>query len=246
MCGRFNILSDAEALMDTFEILQGNVELQTFEPGYNVSPSVRNTRIDSIHTARVTRIPIVRLGEDGRRVLQEAVWPLVPVWASGQIPKYATANARAETMTTLASYRNAWKKSQRCLIAATGFYEWQRVEYQKNKQPWHIYHLEQPVMGFAGLWEVGYTTEGEPFESCAIVTTSANQLMAEIHNSNQRMPVIIDPAKRDTWLGTDSEAALELAVSYRDGLLSADPISSRINNPGYNRPDCLEPIDIST
>ncbi len=98
-------------------------------------------------------------------------------------------------------------------------------------------------MSFAGLWEQGYTDDGEVYESCTIVTTEANELMAKIHNSNRRMPVIIDPDVRDIWLSNDHDAARLLTQTYDDGYLRADPISTRINNPRYSDPDCVERLE---
>ncbi len=230
--------------MNTFEILQGDMTLESFEPRYNISPSVRNTLVTSNEDGGLTRIPIIRPGLGHRRMLKSAIWPLIPIWAPAQVPKYSTANARSETMTSKASYHHAWKKSQRCLIPATGFYEWQNMTHHRYKQPWHIRHGNREVLSFAGLWERGQTLDGQEFESCSIVTTQANDLMAEIHNSNYRMPVIVDPECWDQWLSCDNEAALRLAVTYPDGQLTADPISTRINNPNYNRSDCLEPVEL--
>lgn len=245
MCGRFNILTDVDALMTTFGILESNVELEHFEPRYNISPSKTNSEISSSGSSNLTLIPMVRLGDDNQLVLKNAIWPLIPMWAGSTVPKYSTANARSETMTTRSSYRNAWKNFRRCIVPATGFYEWQVVEGQRIKQPWHIRHQKQSVMGFAGLWERSWTDDGQPFESCTIVTTQANELMARIHNTNHRMPVIVDPELREVWLGDDNDSALELTVPYRNGELTADPISSRINNPKYNEQDCLDRIDLA-
>ncbi len=243
MCGRFNILTDADALMTTFEILSENCQLEPFEKRYNISPTAKNTAVGEAKDDRLITIPIVRRSSEGQRLLQSAIWPLVPVWANSEVPKYSTANARSESMTSKPSFRNAWRKSQRCLIPATGFYEWQSVAGQRHKQPWHIYHREQPVMGFAGLWERGWNSDGEAFESCSIVTTKANQLMSEIHNTNFRMPVIVDPDEWDEWLGLGDDTALQMARTYPEGRLTADPISMRINNPHYNQPDCLERVE---
>jgi len=243
VCGRFNILTDADTLMRTFNILPGNFKLEPFEPRYNISPSTRKVAISSKQDGAITHIPIVRLGADGRRHLTAAIWPLIPVWANAEVPKYATANARAETMVERPSFRNAWQQAQRCLVPATGFYEWQNVAGLGHKQPWHIWHTDQALMAFAGLWEKGRTADGTLFESCAIVTTKANQLMTQIHNTNQRMPVIVDADNRDQWLGRDSHSALQLTASYADGRLQAVPISTRINNPNYTYSDCLEPLD---
>ncbi len=245
MCGRFNILTDVDTLLAVFEVTSYNKsEIQPLLNRYNISPSQRNIAIHSLNLDLLSMIPIVRLGDDGERVLINAIWPFIPVWAGYQIPKYSTANARSETMVNLASYRNAWKNSQRCLIPATGFYEWQSVSEMKNKQPWHIKHENQAIMAFAGLWERGNLVDGTPFESCTIVTTAANSLMQKIHNSKQRMPVIIDPENTDQWLDNDSDAALQLAVTYPNVGLQAYPISNRINNPSYHQKDCIEPVGL--
>lgn len=243
MCGRFNILTDVDSLLTAFEILSHRSELSTYEPHYNISPSPKNKAIDSLGDL-LTKIPIIRLDQNGDRVLRNAIWPLVPAWSNGVIPKYSTANARSETMTTAASYRAAWRNGRRCLIPATGFYEWQGMGNDRPKQPWHIQHKTQTIMSFAGLWEQGYTDDGAPYESCTIVTTNANELMAEIHNTNKRMPVIVDPDERDIWLSEDQDTARRLARTYDDGRLQADPISTRINNPRYSDPDCLERVEI--
>ncbi len=243
MCGRFNILTDAAALMATFEILEQNSQLDSFGLRYNISPSPRNTPIRSRENDELTRIPIIKLSDENERILCSAIWPLVPIWAGAEIPKYSTANARSETMRKLPSFRNAWKHDRRCLIPATGFYEWQIVPHQRVKQPWHIQHKEQSVMSFSGLWERGVAANGEEFYSCTIVTTAANSLMAEIHNSNKRMPVIIDPKHRDQWLRGDKESTFNLLGPYTDGRLSAYPISTRINNPKFSGMDCIEPIE---
>ncbi len=147
-------------------------------------------------------------------------------------------------MTSAASYRSAWRNSRRCLIPATGFYEWQVVGNDGPKQPWHIQHKTQTIMSLAGLWEQGYTDDGEVYESCTIVTTEANELMAEIHNTNKRMPVIVDPEDREVWLSEDHDAARQLTRTYDDGNLQADPISMRVNNPRYSDPDCIERVEI--
>lgn len=245
MCGRFNILTDVDTLLTAFEILRERSDFLSYKPNYNISPSPKEQPID-LSDDVLTRIPMIRLDQHGRKVLRSAIWPLVPVWSRGMIPKYSTANARSETMTTAASYRAAWRNSRRCLIPATGFYEWQATGKDTPKQPWHIRHKDQTIMSLAGLWEQGYTDDGEVYESCTIVTTEANELMAKIHNTNRRMPVIVDPGDRDVWLSKDHDAARQLARAYDDGYLRADPISTRINNPRYSDPDCVERVEIQS
>ena len=234
-------MTDADSIVAAFEILKDRSDLFPFEPRYNISPSPPNLSIGDANFESLTRIPIIRNERGAGRVLRNAVWPLIPFWSNGAVPKYSTANARSENMAERNSYRHVWKRGQRCLIPVTGFYEWQVVANEKRKKPWHIMHSEQPIMSLAGLWERGRTAEGEPFDSCTIVTTAANSLMSEIHNSNFRMPVIIDPEHREQWLGGDNDAAMSLTETYVDGKLEAYPISTRINNPKYNEPDSVSP-----
>ncbi len=243
MCGRFNILTGASVLRKTFGIIEDNCSLSDYEPSFNVSPSPKNTPINSQSMPDLTRIPIVRISSESDRMLQLAIWPLIPTWASNCVPNYSTANARAETAAAKPSFRNVWRRSQRCLIPADGFYEWQNVEFQKNKQPWHIRHKKYSIMSFAGIWEAGQTDQGESFISCAVMTAPANALMRRIHNSNHRMPVIIDPENYDQWLCGNQAAAAALAVTYEDGRLAAIPVSEKINNPKYAGSDCIDPLE---
>ena len=241
MCGRFNIIAETETLFAAFQIQQQDLDFANISPRYNISPSKRETDIAHAPENSLTRIPIIRKDE-GQTHLKLAIWPMIPVWAKGKIPKYSTANARSETMTELASFRNAWRQGRRCLIPATGFYEWQIVPGVKHKQPWHIRHKHQEIMSFAGLWEQTRLSDGKVIDSCTIVTTQANSLMSEIHNSSYRMPVIIDPAYREQWLSKNHDAALSLAKSYPDGLLEADRISTLVNNPKAGSTDVISPL----
>ena len=101
-------------------------------------------------------------------------------------------------------------------------------------------------MAFAGLWEYSYAEDGERVESCTIVTTAANALMAEIHNPRKRMPVVLEGRfEQDAWLNGTKEEALAVAESLADGLLDAHPISTMINNPNAGGRELLEPISIT-
>ncbi len=243
MCGRFNIMTDAESLMTAFGVIRENSRISFFEPQFNIAPSRQNAAIGAESERFINRIPIVRI-EDSSRTLKFAIWPLIPVWAQAVVPKYSTANARSETLASLASYRNAWNRKQRCLIPATGFYEWQSVSGSPRKQPWHIWHSERSLIAFAGLWESSRGVDGERVESCTIVTTGANRLMSEIHNTRRRMPVIIDPQLFDQWLEGDCSEAEALMCRYPDDKLNAVPVSTKVNNPTFNSRECVAPADI--
>lgn len=235
MCGRYNIITDAQALVDAFQIVSSDLDFSAVDTKqYNISPSKVGAAPADMHKA-----PIIRM-YDGKAQCINAVWPLVPQWAKGQIPKYATANARAESMKTANSYKHAWSHQQRCLVPASGFYEWQ-VQEEGPKQPYHIQVKGQPVFAMAGLWESS-SDGNQTVESFTIVTTDANGLMAEIHNSKQRMPVILSPALYKTWLEGSSTAAESCVKSLPDSQLQAHKISRKVNNPQYNEEDILAPM----
>jgi putative SOS response-associated peptidase YedK len=132
-------------------------------------------------------------------------WGLVPFFAHGATPKYSTINARAETLATAASYRMPWRRGQRCILPAAGFYEWQ-LAADGSKIPWFIRTADQEVFGFAGLWDRSVGTDGTELLSCTIVTLPANALLARIHNVKQRMPAILDRGDQADWLGDDASS----------------------------------------
>ena len=241
MCGRYNIATDAQALMDAFEVIDMDTSVAVSNR-YNIAPSEPPPKGPATRERRMTRVPTIRANGD-RRVLRSAVWPLIPVWARGIVPRYATANARCETMARLPAYRNAWASDRRCLVPASSFVEWQVVAGSRRKQPWLVYLADHRPMAFAGLWEYSHTEDGERVESCTIVTAPANALMAEIHNTRKRMPVVLESRfEQDAWLTGTKEEALAVAEPLADGLLDAHPISTRINNPNARGPELLEPI----
>ncbi len=137
------------------------------------------------------------------------------------------------------AFRAAFK-ARRCVIPASGFYEWQAA--RGGKQPYFIHPTTGPLFAFAGLWERWQPVEGEPIESFTILTTSANAVMAPIHD---RMPVIVDPANYGTWLGEVAASADELRALLRpapDDRLVAEPVSTAVNSPRHDSPDCIAPL----
>lgn len=201
MCGRYNLITDAEALLDFFEIEQTLLDASELKPRYNISPS--------------QGVPIVRDIGNGRE-LALARWGLVPHWSKEEKPKYSTINARAETVAEKPTYREAFKR-KRCLIPATGFYEW--VLEGGQKMPHHIRLAEGGLFAFAGLWD-HWDREGEGFDSCSIIVTSANQTMRPIHD---RMPVILNSSQYNTWLNIQhyNRAQLDALLTPYAGALDA-------------------------
>jgi putative SOS response-associated peptidase YedK len=193
---------------------------------------------ESYNVAPTTRVPVVR-ERDGERACKLLRWGLVPFWARGVPPKLSTINARVETLATAPTWRGPWKRGQRCLLPAVGFYEWQVRE--SGKQPWYIHLADQPVFGLAGLWDASEAADGTVLESCAIITLPANPFMAEIHNSKARMPAIIRRQDHDAWLAGDAAAAMACLAPYPQEQMLAHTVSTAVNSPRNNTPRLVQP-----
>jgi putative SOS response-associated peptidase YedK len=182
-------------------------------------------------------VTAVRAAQDGRRELCQLRWGLVPQWADDPRVGNRMINARAESVATKPAYRAAFQ-ARRCLVVADGFYEWQKNG--RRKQPYYIRLKDDGPFGFAGVWE-WWSKAGHRIESCSIITTDANELVASIHD---RMPVIVPPEAYELWLSPETQE-IELLQSllrpYRASEMVAYPVSERVNRPDYNEPQCVEP-----
>lgn len=194
----------------------------------------------SYNIAPTQNVPVVRL-LDGKRHGSRLRWGLVPFFAKGEPPKYSTINATVERIETGPTWRGPWKCGQRCILPACGFYEW-HVRDNGTKQPFAIEVSDQPVFGFAGIWDRSVKTDGTAIESCTIITLPASPLMAEIHNAKKRMPAILRAADRDAWLAADPAEAKAVLTQYPDDLLHAWKISPRVNSPRTNDADLLKAV----
>ncbi len=181
MCGRYSITTPVEALARLFRF---SGPLPNLRPRYNVAPT--------------QQVPIVRRAQDdGEREVAQVRWGLIPFWAKDEKIGYKLINARAEGIDAKPSFREAFKRGRRCLIPADGFYEWWKGT--KPKQPWRITLEDGGPFAFAGLWERWEKApDGVPVESCTIITTAANALVAKLHD---RMPVILPVDAYGPWLG---------------------------------------------
>ena len=213
MCGRYVTSIDA-ALEREFHLTRGWVRHFT---SYNVAPT--------------QQVPVIRL-HDGEREGVMMRFGLIPFFAHGEAGKYSTINARIETLRSSPAYRTAWKRGQRCLVIARGFYEWQVAG--DAKQPWYISCADQPTFAFAGIWDSSTPPDGEPILSCTIITLPASPLMAQIHNTKHREPAILRREQHDTWLGGTADEAFACLAPYPDELRSAWPVSRRVNAPRNN------------
>jgi putative SOS response-associated peptidase YedK len=222
MCGRFTLIQTAEAIQDTFDI--GNAP--DLQPRYNIAP-----------TQEV--VTVLHDTDNDLRVAKLLRWGLIPSWSKD--PSIATKliNARSETVAEKPSFRSAFKK-RRCLIVADGFYEWQRTE--GKKQPFRFQLQDKQPFGFAGLWEQWQSPSGEEIDTCTILTTAANELMAPIHD---RMPVILKPEDYDLWLdpqAQDPKMLQPLLQPFSTEAMTAYPVSTIVNSPKNNTPECVASI----
>ena len=216
MCGRYVLKEPLDLLQRLFAY--SSSEIRQLRPRYNI--------------ALTTKIPVVRCGVDGGRELVEMRWGLIPAWAKDPKTLPPMINARSESIASKPSFRSAYK-SRRCLIPASGYYEWSRVAGQSAgpKQPYYFHPSEDQPLAFAGLWEHWSPHEGEAVTSAAIVTRSANPEFVSIHD---RMPVVFTRREEwDCWLGDEPLAeatATELLKNPPEGSLEAHPISTRVNS----------------
>jgi putative SOS response-associated peptidase YedK len=216
MCGRYTMFTEPEALQERFHTV--------LPPGmvgatYNAAPSQAQLTI---------------LNENPQTIVR-AAWGFVPAWADGKPEVKPLINARAETVATKPFFRAAFKK-QRCLVLADGFYEWRRTK--EGKRPYRIVLKTEEPFAFAGLWSRVHNAAGEPHATFAIITTEANELVAQIHN---RMPVILQKEDEEHWLdtGLSTEAAQALLAPFPADLLMAYAVSAKVNSPANDAPDLV-------
>jgi len=179
-------------------------------------------------------LPVCRLDKAGEREMATMRWGLIPFWAKDSKIAYKTINARAETVATSPAFRDAFKQ-RRCLVPATGFYEWQKRP--GGKQPFHIGMQDGQPFAFAGLWSSWRSPEGDAVETYTIITAQPNKLTATVHD---RMPVILDPADYARWLDAAQPDAAELLKPYPADEMRAYPVSTRVNKPANDDASLLE------
>lgn len=223
MCGRFTAMlswTEYVALARVTAVSEADVN---WKPNFNVAPT--------------DVMPVVRLDRNGRREIAMLRWGLIPFWAKDEKIGYSTINARSEEVATKPTFKEAFK-ARRGLVLADGFYEWKKLD-GKTKQPYRITLGNGGPSAFAGLWD-RWAGGPEPIESFTIITTVANELVAEIHD---RMPVIIDPSDYDTWLGTkDPAEAQSLLKPFPADRMKAHPVSSRVGNVKNNDPQLIDAV----
>jgi len=224
MCGRFALAVNPETLKSRFD-LNGVLELA---PSWNIAPSIN--------------IATITANQTGSRRLKLRRWGLIPSWAKDAAVGNKLNNARGESVAEKPSFKSALK-TRRCLIPASGFYEW----HTENgvKQPYFISLKSGEPMAFAGLWESWQPADGEAVESCCIITTSANAIMEPIH---ERMPVVLDAEQWPLWLSAQAQNTdqfLPLLCPHDADSMQAWPVSRELNRiDARNDAGLLEPVTV--
>ncbi|MDH5642104.1 MAG: SOS response-associated peptidase [Nitrospira sp.] len=226
MCGRYVQDPDDEIIFfEHFKIpFEGELR-EIWKRRYNVAP---------------TQFSVVVRDRGMGREAAFLRWGLVPSWAKDPAIGSRMINARSETLTEKPSFRTAFKR-RRCIVPATGYYEWRKLA--KGKQPYHIGLRDKAPMAFAGLWESWSTPEGDPLESYTIITCPANEATKQLHD---RMPVVLAPDDYERWLapGNEDVKALQgLLKPFADEPIVSYPVSTVVNSPRNDVPGCVERVE---
>jgi len=222
MCGRYSLHANPGVIALAFKL---GIAID-WSARYNITPS--------------SKIVIVREDAAAGRVAALIRWGLIPGWTKDPAIGSKLANARGETVDEKPSFRNAFKRS-RCLIPASGFYEWKTVA--GRKQPYYMHPVGAPLFAIAGITERWQGPEGV-VETCAIITTGPNGVMRNIHD---RMPVVLSAEDHDAWLDprNQSVAALkQLIKPCAESTMTAHAVSTRVNAPKNDDAALIEPLDL--
>jgi len=226
MCGRFGF----------FELSFFIEQLRQLELPFDESPGFAYRQ--SWNIAPESGI-VTLLGDHDRFTLCLARWGLIPHWVTS-LPKVRPINARSDSIATKPFFRHMLHR-RHCLIPASGFYEWQKTEGSR-KEPWYIHRRDGAPMAMAGLWDewIEPGSNAPPMVSCTIITTAANRQMKPVHD---RMPVILEPADWRMWLESGTPGALDLLKAPDEGVLELYPVSSMVNKPINNGPECIQRLE---
>ncbi len=223
MCGRARLPTDYSEIR--IQVKLGRHAAPNLRASWNIAPT--HDMLCVIHDPTT-----------GERKAVKMRWGLIPSWAKDAKLKYPTFNAKAETAHEKPTFRGAWKAGRRCLVVTDGFYEWRK----RDKQPFAIARVNGKLTLMAGLWEEWTSPEGEIITSCTVITTSANALLAPLHD---RMPVILAEEDWPAWLGEDPATDAELRallVPYPATDMTLWPVSKRVGNVRNNDAGLAAPV----
>ncbi len=206
MCGRYYLAEESKRIYQRFSIKLPTPDKQfPLDPMYNIAPG--------------SLVPVVTQNN-----IELMKWGLIPHWAKDPRIGYKLINTRAETVTHKPSFKSSFQK-YRCLIPASGFYEWKTKD-----EPYLIHMKSNEIFSFAGIYDIWKDAEEKEFKTFSIITTLPNKLISEIHD---RMPVILNRKDEDIWVGDsqDTQKLISLLVPYPDDELEAYVVSKDVNSP---------------
>ena len=218
MCGRYSLATDIDGLEERFNFRGTGLPYQV---RFNIAPT--QAVLTVIHDGSENKAQLMR-------------WGLIPFWAKDPSIGNRMINAKAETEGESPAFRQALQK-RRCLVLADGFYEWKSEG--KTKIPMRVILKSGEPFGFAGLWETWKSPEGDLVQSCAIITTTPNELMVPIHN---RMPVILTREDESAWLDQNQlngDSLKALLAPFSAIGMDAYPVSTLINSPKHDSSDVI-------
>ncbi len=226
MCGRFSLAVNREEMLEYLhdEYLIDELTEEALLPRYNVAPGQKILSV--LHDGLKFRVGMLQ-------------WGFVPSFAKSEKDLSMMINAKAETIALKPAFRSSLEH-KRCVILADGFYEWKKEESKKT--PMRILVNDLPILPLAGIWSTFTRPDGTKLYTCAILTTSANELMSSIHD---RMPVILTKANQAIWLDsgiTNSETLSQALLPYDSAPMKAYEVSSLVNRATFDGPECISPV----
>jgi putative SOS response-associated peptidase YedK len=222
VCGRYELHSHPAAIALAFALARA----PALVPRYNIAP--------------MTDVAVVRANARGDRDLVRMRWGLVPRWARDPAIGARLINARGETMAVRPAFRMAFQR-HRCLLPADGFYEWQTLPARggraPRKVPLHIGMKDGAPFAMAALAERWMSEHGDVLDTCAIVTTEANDAMRDVHD---RMPLIVAPEHHARWLDRTRTDVADIVVPFPSERMARYPVSTRVNNVRHDDASLIE------
>jgi len=219
MCGRYSLINIDE-LGNRFRIFDPSIG---FRSHFNIAPGSTN--------------PVIIQHEHIEAVSMQ--WGLVPHWSKDVRAVHRPINARAESLTEKPMFRGLLK-DKRCLVPATGFYEWKKEGTRKI--PFYLHLKHDPLFAFAGLYDIWNNPAGQGLHTYTIITTEPNDLMTPIHN---RMPAILKREDEDRWLSGNAltgDEMREILAPYPPGEMESYLVSERVNNPRVDDGQLIQPV----
>jgi putative SOS response-associated peptidase YedK len=217
MCGRYSFILEDEMIKERFGV---TVRSAIYKARYNCAPT---QTLAVISNETPEELSLYR-------------WGLIPFWAKDSSIGNKLINAKSETILEKPSFKNSFR-TKRCLVLSDGFYEWKKGAV---KTPYRIMRQDGSAFAMAGIWDKWNSPEGHEVHSFAILTTTPNSLMREIHD---RMPVILDRRAEKRWIeSTFEEELIQMMKPYEESVLIAYPVSSKVNSPRNDSPEIIEPV----